>query len=255
MADNTQLNPGSGGDLLRSEDLGSYKLAVSKIYLGAHGVDAGPVTGSNPLPVSVGNFPASQPVTGTVSVGNFPASQPVTGTVSVINFPATQTVAGSVSVTGTIATTANLNVSGAAVTSGNPIPVANVASMPPGSNLIGAVIARQATGVLVDGTTGVTPKFAAISAASAGDNTIVAAVAGKRLRVVKYTIVTSGGVSAKFRTASGGDLSGAMALAANSGIGGAYCPVGLLETLAGDGLVLNLSSAVPVAGHLTYIEV
>lgn len=34
------------------------------------------------LPVTVGNFPATQPVSGTVSVGNFPASQVVTGTVS-----------------------------------------------------------------------------------------------------------------------------------------------------------------------------
>ena len=39
--------------------------------------------------VSVGNFPATQPVSGTVSVGNFPATQPVSGTVSVGNFPAT----------------------------------------------------------------------------------------------------------------------------------------------------------------------
>ena len=46
-----------------------------------------------------------------------------------------------------------------------------------------------------------------------------------------------------------------MALAANSGIGGAFCPIGLFETAPGDSLVLNLSAAVGVAGHLTYIEV
>ena len=53
--------------------------------------------------VSVGNFPATQPVSGTVSVSNFPATQAVSGTVtanqgtspwvtSVNNFPATQSV-------------------------------------------------------------------------------------------------------------------------------------------------------------------
>ncbi len=240
MADNTQLNPGAGGDVLKTEDLGSYKIAASKIYLGAQGVDSGPVTASNPLPVSIGNFPATQPVSGSVSVGNFPATQPVSG---------------SVGVTGTVTTTSNMNVAGAAVSSGNPVPVENVAALPSGSNTIGVVISQSTTGVIFDGSTGVTPKFAAISAAASGDNTIVAAVAGKKLRVVKYTIVTSSGVSVTFRTSSGADLTGAMALAANSGVGGAYCPVGLLETAAGDGLLLNLSGAVPVAGHLTYIEV
>ncbi len=48
--------------------------------------------------VSVSNFPATQPVSGTVAVSNLPATQPVSGTVSVGNFPATQPVSGSVSV-------------------------------------------------------------------------------------------------------------------------------------------------------------
>lgn len=60
------------------------------------------------IPVTVGNFPATQPISGSVSVSNFPATQPVsgtvavsslpaiTGTVSVSNFPATQTIAGTV---------------------------------------------------------------------------------------------------------------------------------------------------------------
>jgi hypothetical protein len=47
--------------------------------------------------VSVTNFPATQPVSGTVSVGNFPATQAVDGAVSVDNFPATQPISGQVS--------------------------------------------------------------------------------------------------------------------------------------------------------------
>lgn len=53
-----------------------------------------PVSTNDPLPVTVGNFPATQPVSGTVAVSNLPATQPVSGTVSVSNFPATQPVSG-----------------------------------------------------------------------------------------------------------------------------------------------------------------
>jgi len=53
MADNTTLNPGVGGDVLRSEDVGGgVKISVSKTHTGASGVDGGPVTTSNPFPVS-----------------------------------------------------------------------------------------------------------------------------------------------------------------------------------------------------------
>ena len=365
MADNTQLNPASGGDVIKTEDLGQYKLAVSKIYLGSHGVDGGPVSPSNPLPVSitnlpatqgvtaaalplpagaaisakqaalgtagsssadvlsiqgitamtpllvnlisnvgspgfvrlsdgaspqgvpanpirtdpvgttsqpvsgtvsVGNFPATQPVSGTVSVGNFPAMQPVSvtnlpatqavsgtvsvgnfpatqvvsvtnlpatqpvsgtvsvgnfpatqvvsvtnlpatqavsgtvsvanlpatqavsGTVSVGNFPATQPVSGSVSVAGTVATTANLTLSGSAVAASNPVPVTAVGSLPIGTNMIGAVIAQLATGVLYSGTSALTPKFASISASATGDNLLVAVIVGKKIRILKYAV-------------------------------------------------------------------
>lgn len=46
-------------------------------------------------------------VSGSVSVGNFPATQPVSGTVSIGNFPATQpvSIAGSVAVTGPLTDT------------------------------------------------------------------------------------------------------------------------------------------------------
>lgn len=53
MADNTTLNSGSGGDTLATDDIGSYKIAVSKIHLGADGVDGGAVATGNPFPVSL----------------------------------------------------------------------------------------------------------------------------------------------------------------------------------------------------------
>src|SRR4051812_41547023 len=78
MADNTQLFAGSGGDVIKTEDVGAYKLAVSKIYLGAHGIDGGAVTASNPFPVSIVNFPTTQAIAGSVAVTNFPATQAIT---------------------------------------------------------------------------------------------------------------------------------------------------------------------------------
>lgn len=51
-------------------------------------------TADYPVFSQVTNFPATQPVSGSVNVGNFPATQPVSGSVSVSNFPATQPVSG-----------------------------------------------------------------------------------------------------------------------------------------------------------------
>lgn len=53
MGDNTTLNPGSGGDVIATEDLGAYKLPVSKIRTGAADVDGGDVTPANPFPAAI----------------------------------------------------------------------------------------------------------------------------------------------------------------------------------------------------------
>lgn len=97
--------------------------------------------------------------------------------------------------------------------------------------------------------------FAPISVSVIGSNQIVAGISGKKVRVLKYTIVTTNAVSVKFNSPNGSDLTGPMPLAANAGVGGAFCPVGLFETVPGDALILNLSNAATVAGHLTYVQV
>lgn len=57
MADGTQINPGLGGDTIYDEDLGGgLKMPASKIHVGAHGVDGGAVTRSNPFPVGIGDI-------------------------------------------------------------------------------------------------------------------------------------------------------------------------------------------------------
>ena len=37
--------------------------------------------------------------------------------------------------------------------------------------------------------------------------------------------------------------------------GGAYCPLGIMETVAGEALDINNSAAVAVSGELTYAEI
>lgn len=94
----------------------------------------------------------------------------------------------------------------------------------------------------------------AIAASSSGNNEIVAAVAGKSVRVHGYVLVANGDVDAKFRSADAADLTGAMPMGAKGG--GVAAPwageAGWFQTAAGEALNLNLSGAVAVRGHLVY---
>lgn len=97
------------------------------------------------------------------------------------------------------------------------------------------------------------PQFAAIAAASSGNNTLVAAVTGKKIRVLGFVLVGAGAVTAKFQSGAGGtDLTGAMTLAAASSVAVPPRETGCFETAAGALLNLNLSAAVAVAGFLVY---
>lgn len=100
-------------------------------------------------------------------------------------------------------------------------------------------------------------KYATINASNSGNNTLVAAVPDRKIRVVNYTLVGDGAVDAKFASdgAEDTDLTGPMAIAAAGGGVSADSGSGLFETLAGEALLLNLSGAVEVNGHLAYLEI
>jgi hypothetical protein len=106
------------------------------------------------------------------------------------------------------------------------------------------------------GGTVVTPKYAVIDAATSGDNTLVSAVTGKKIRVLSALLVAAGTVNVRFESGAGGTaLTGQMNLVANTGFVLPYNPAGWFETGSNTLLNLELSGAVSVDGSLTYIEV
>jgi hypothetical protein len=118
------------------------------------------------------------------------------------------------------------------------------------------VVAAMDSASMQSGNDEVTPKFAIIDAATSGDNTLLAAVASKKIRVLSLYLVASAAVTVRFESgASGTALSGQLSLAANGGFVLPYNPVGHFETATNTLLDLELSGAISVDGGFTYIEV
>ena len=102
-------------------------------------------------------------------------------------------------------------------------------------------------------------KRAAISASSNGNNTIIAAVPGRRIVVLQAWLVSAGTVTTTWQdgaTGTGplGSLTGAAALVANTGYVLGFTPLGWFETSPSTLLNLSLSAGVGVAGNIVYIE-
>jgi hypothetical protein len=132
----------------------------------------------------------------------------------------------------------------------------DVLTMPVNDRLTDNVGAALQTDVIMNDTTALTPKFAAIAASTSGNNTIVAAVNPKKIRVLAVSLIASAAVNAKFQTGAGGtDLTGLYYCAANGGFVLPFNPVGWFETASNTLLNLNLSGATAVGGCITYVEV
>lgn len=115
---------------------------------------------------------------------------------------------------------------------------------------------RAATDYIWNESAKLTPKFAVIDAATNGDNTIVAAVSGKKIRVLSLFLMSAGTVNTRFESGAGGTaLTGQINLVAQTGYVLPHNPYGWFETAAGSLLNLELNAAVSVDGSLSYIEV
>lgn len=118
------------------------------------------------------------------------------------------------------------------------------------------ITAKLAVDTLQNGTTALTPKYVIIDCASSGDNTILAAVSSKKIRVHSLFLVASAAVTVRFESgASGTALTGQMQLAANGGFVLPFNPVGWFETATTTLLNLELSGVTSVDGSLQYTEV
>lgn len=101
------------------------------------------------------------------------------------------------------------------------------------------------------------PQFAVVDAASSGDNTIVAAVTGKKIRVLAGSLTMTGtAVTIRFESGAGGTaLTGQMTPLQGHTITLPFSPVGHFETAAGELLNLELGGAQSVDGWIVYVEV
>jgi hypothetical protein len=99
------------------------------------------------------------------------------------------------------------------------------------------------------------PKFAAIQLSATG--AVVAAVAGKRIRVLAAFQSASAAVNTKWQSAST-DLTGLTYFVADTLLGPQvlpFNPAGWFQTAKGEALNLNLSGSVAVGGGIVYVEV
>jgi hypothetical protein len=99
-------------------------------------------------------------------------------------------------------------------------------------------------------------QYAAVAASSAGDNTLLAAVTGLKIRVLSIYLVAASDVTARFESGAGGTaLSGQMEIPAKGGFVLPFNQAGWFQTAAEALLNLELSSAVSVGGGFSYITV
>lgn len=94
-------------------------------------------------------------------------------------------------------------------------------------------------------------KYAVIISTGRTTN-IVNPVAGKRIKVLSYTLVTDGTPNT-VQWFGGITLTGIMSLRDFGGINAHYCPLGLFKTSIGSALTLSTGVIANITGHLVYV--
>lgn len=95
-------------------------------------------------------------------------------------------------------------------------------------------------------------KRATINENTLNRNVVVTGIANKRIIVTHYLVMPSNNVTIQWQDGAGANLSGPMALTANNGGEANNTEEGLFECGVGEDLVLDLSNAIQVGGHLNY---
>ena len=99
-------------------------------------------------------------------------------------------------------------------------------------------------------------KYASVIATSDGDNQIVTAVTGRRIRGVGATFAVNAQGTAQWQDDGGANMSGAASYAQYGGYSADSDPnIGLFQTAVGQGVDLNMGAGVDGLGHFAYLEV
>jgi hypothetical protein len=139
------------------------------------------------------------------------------------------------------------------------------AALPAGTNLIGQIVTRPDVSNASDGSTVLVPKFARLSTASTGNQAIVAAVSGKKIRVLSMNVMATASTNAVWINDGTADLHGTTSykipldVTGATGAGGFVLPfnqLGWFETAANNRPInINLGSANGITAIVTYVEV
>jgi hypothetical protein len=93
-----------------------------------------------------------------------------------------------------------------------------------------------------------------IDASSSGDTLVVAAVTGKKIRVIAYDFLVSANVDVYWKSNTT-SITGVYSVPVRGGKVNPENESGWMDTATGEALYINLSTAVTLGGSLTYIEV
>lgn len=100
-------------------------------------------------------------------------------------------------------------------------------------------------------------KYVRVNATADGDNVVIAAVAGKAIRVIAYQLTASAAGTVTVQDTAGSPVVFAsFAMAANGNLsyeGGLQAPA--FETASGTGLEISNGAGVDTLGHITYLEI
>lgn len=200
-----------------------------------------------------------------VSSSALPSGAATEATLSTLSGKITACNTGAVTVSGALPAGTNA-IGKLAANSGVDIGDVDVTSIAAGTNTIGGVISQTSTSAAYDGTTSCTIKRLSGIATASGANTLLAAVVGKKFRVLALSLLATSTTAVGAYVYNGdymllGDGTNKLTLDMD-GVGG---PAGLVlpfnqggwfETdTANEALALNLGAATPVIWCVTYVEV
>lgn len=145
------------------------------------------------------------------------------------------------------------------------VDVLTLPALAAGTNLIGKTASGLDVSNLYDGSTALTPKFAKLSSASTGNQALVSAVVGKKIRVLALHVMATASTNSIYVNDGTADLYAdstrkipldVTGAAGPGGISLPFNPVGWFETAATNRpLNINLTSANGIVAVASYVEV